>query len=123
MSYLFDSLQHGAATLPRLGPFADAGEACHAVPLAVLQLPVEGIGQQQHCVIDVAVGDLTRWGRRETEKELVIESLRHLINHYLTKKKRKKHKIYDSHRKYCKEKKELFGSVLAVIVHLVHSQL
>lgn len=45
LSYLFDSLQHGSATLPWLGPFADAREARHAVPLAVLQLPVKGVGE------------------------------------------------------------------------------
>lgn len=70
-AYLFDSLQHGATTLPWLGALADAREARHAVPLAVLQLPVKGVGQQQYCVVNVAVGDLVRWSRRRTEKEPV----------------------------------------------------
>lgn len=45
LSYLFDSLQHRSTTLPWLGAFADAREARHAVPLAVLQLPVKGVGE------------------------------------------------------------------------------
>lgn len=59
-SYLFDCLQHALAALPRLGVLPDAAQAGHTVPLPVLQLPVEGVGQQQHCVINVAVGDLER---------------------------------------------------------------
>ena len=57
-THLLDSLQHGASTLPGFGALADAAEASHAVPFPVLQLPVEGVGQQQHRVIDVAVCDL-----------------------------------------------------------------
>lgn len=34
------------------------------MPLAVLQLPVKGVGQQQYCIVDVAVGDLAGWSRR-----------------------------------------------------------
>lgn len=44
-SYLFDSLQHALAALPWLGVLPDAAQAGHTVPLPVLQLPVEGVGQ------------------------------------------------------------------------------
>ena len=66
-SYLFDSIQHALAPLPRLGVLPDAAQTGHAVPLPVLQLSVEGVGQQQHSVINVAVGDL-RQKKGETER-------------------------------------------------------
>jgi len=58
--YLLHSIQHRLATLPGFGALADARKTRHAVPFPVLQLPVEGVRQQKHCVVDVAVGDLTR---------------------------------------------------------------
>lgn len=58
--YLLHGIQHRLATLPGFGALAYARKTRHAVPFPVLQLPVEGVGQQQHRVIDVAVGDLTR---------------------------------------------------------------
>lgn len=58
VSYLFDSIQHALASLPRFGVLPDAAQTGHAVPLPILQLSVEGIGQQQHSIINVAVGDL-----------------------------------------------------------------
>lgn len=61
--YLFHGLQHALPSLPRFGVLPDAVEAGHAVPLSVLQLPVKGIGQQQHGVVNIAVGDL--WNREE----------------------------------------------------------
>lgn len=62
-THLFDGVQHGPPSVPWLGGLADAVEAGHAVPLPVLQLPVEGVGQHQHTVIQVEVGDLRRQGR------------------------------------------------------------
>lgn len=60
LPYLFDSIQHALASLPRFGVLPDAAQTGHAVPLPILQFSVKGIGQQQHSVIDVAVGDLQR---------------------------------------------------------------
>jgi hypothetical protein len=59
-SYLLDGLQHGPPSLPGLGVFPDTGQACHAVPLTVLQLLMEGIRKQKHRVIDVKVRNLER---------------------------------------------------------------
>lgn len=59
-THLFDCVQHGPPPIPWLGGLADAVEAGHAVPLPVLQLPVEGVGQHQNTVIQVEVGDLQR---------------------------------------------------------------
>lgn len=61
-SYLFDSIQHALASLPRLGVLPDAAQTGHAVPLPVLQLPVEGVGEHQHAVVQVEVGHLERGG-------------------------------------------------------------
>lgn len=61
---------------------------------------MEGVGQQQHCVVDVAVGDLTRWqkkqqGNKEEQKKkkereetdnVSTESQRHQINILLQEK-------------------------------------
>lgn len=58
--YLLDGLQHRPAPVPRLGGLPDAVEACHTVPLPVLQLPVEGVGQHQHAVVQVEVRHLER---------------------------------------------------------------
>lgn len=58
--YLLDGLQHGPASVPGLGGLPDAVETGHAVPLPVLQLPVEGVGQHQHAVVQVEVGHLQR---------------------------------------------------------------
>lgn len=58
--YLFDSIQHALASLPWFGVLPDAAQTGHAVPLPILQFSVKGIGQQQHSIIDVAVGDLQR---------------------------------------------------------------
>lgn len=58
--YLLDGLQHGPASVPGFGGFPDAVEAGHTVPLSVLQLPVEGVGQHQHTVVQVEVGHLKR---------------------------------------------------------------
>lgn len=58
LTHLFDRVQHGPPAVPWLGGLADAVEAGHAVPLPVLQLPVEGVGQHQHAVVQVEVGDL-----------------------------------------------------------------
>ena len=60
LSYLFDSIQHALASLPRFGGLPDAAQTGHAVPLPILQFSMKGVGQQQHRVIDVAVGDLQR---------------------------------------------------------------
>lgn len=60
LSYLFDGIQHALATLPRFGVLPDAAQTGHAVPLPVLQLSVEGVGQQQHTIINIAVGDLLK---------------------------------------------------------------
>ena len=62
--YLLDSLQHGPASVPGLGRLPDAVEAGHAMPLPVFQLPVEGVGQHQHTVVQVEVGYLAQ-GRPE----------------------------------------------------------
>ena len=62
LQYLLDRLQHGPASVPRLGGLPDAVEAGHAVPLPVLQLPVEGVGEHQHAVVQVEVGHLERGG-------------------------------------------------------------
>lgn len=59
-TYLFDGVQHGPPSIPWLGRLAYAIQARHAVPLPVLQLPVEGVGQHQNTVIQVEVGDLQR---------------------------------------------------------------
>lgn len=59
-THLFDCVQHGPPSIPWLSGLAYAVEACHAVPLPVLQLPVEGVGQHQNTVIQVEVGDLQR---------------------------------------------------------------
>lgn len=73
-SYLFDSIQHALASLPRFGVLPYAAQTGHAVPLPVLQLSVEGIGQQQHSVINVAVGDL---GKEEiTERHTERKKMR-----------------------------------------------
>lgn len=50
-THLFDRVQHGPPSIPWLGGLADAVEACHAVPLPILQLPVEGVGQHQDTVV------------------------------------------------------------------------
>lgn len=60
--YLLDGLQHGPASVPGLGGLPDAVEARHTVPLPVLQLPVEGVGQHQHAVVQVEVRHLQRGG-------------------------------------------------------------
>lgn len=59
-THLFYCIQHGPPSIPWLGGLAYAVEACHAVPLPVLQLPVEGVGQHQNTVIQVEVGYLQR---------------------------------------------------------------
>ena len=64
LSYLFNSIQHALASLPRFGGLPDAAQTGHAVPLPILQFSVKGVGQQQHGIIDVAVGDLQRKRRR-----------------------------------------------------------
>lgn len=58
LSYLFHSIQHALSSLPWFGVLPDAAETGHAVPLPILQLSVEGIGQQQHGIINIAIGDL-----------------------------------------------------------------
>lgn len=64
--YLLDGLQHGPASVPGLSGLLDAVQAGHAVPLPVLQLPVEGVGKHQHAVIQVQVGHLkARHGQDE----------------------------------------------------------
>lgn len=64
--YLLDGLQHGPASVPGLGGLLDAVQAGHAVPLPVLQLPVEGVGKHQHAVVQVQVGHLkARHGQDE----------------------------------------------------------
>lgn len=60
--YLLDGLQHGPAPVPGFGGLPDAVEARHTVPLPVLQLPVEGVGQHEHAVVQVEVGHLEREG-------------------------------------------------------------
>lgn len=59
-SYLLDGIQHTLATLPWFGVLPDAAQTGHTVPLPILQFSVKGIGQQQHSIIDVTVGDLQR---------------------------------------------------------------
>ena len=66
--YLLDGFQHGPASVPRLGGLPDAVQTRHAVPLPVLQLPVEGVGEHQNAVIQVEVGHL---GRRYLFKVLI----------------------------------------------------
>lgn len=64
-SNLLDGFQHGPAPVPWLGGLSDAVEACHTMPLSVLQLPVKGVGQHQHTVIQVEVGHLREGERVE----------------------------------------------------------
>ena len=68
MSYLLDGVQHRPASIPGLGGLPHAVQTSHAMPLSVLQLTVEGVGQHQHTVIQVQVGDL---GRNNTIKHLL----------------------------------------------------
>lgn len=63
--YLFDSIQHALSSLPGFWILSDAAQTGHAVPFPVFQLSVEGIGQQQHSIIDVAIGDLQRKRKKE----------------------------------------------------------
>lgn len=53
-----DGVQHGPSSIPWLGGLSHAVEAGHAVPLPVLQFPVEGVGQHQNAVVQVEVGHL-----------------------------------------------------------------
>lgn len=57
-THLFDCVQHGPSSIPWLGGLSYTIQTRHAMPLPVLQLPVEGIGQHQDTVIQVEVGDL-----------------------------------------------------------------
>lgn len=65
--YLLDGLQHGPASVPGLGGLPYAVQTGHAVPLPVLQLPVEGVGEHQDAVIQVQVGHLRERERKEGE--------------------------------------------------------
>ena len=68
-SYLFYSIQHALASLPWFGVLPYAAQTGHAVPLPILQFSVKGIGQQQHGIIDVAVGDLRRNERKDDRRK------------------------------------------------------
>lgn len=71
--YLLDGLQHGPAAVPGLGGLLDAVQAGHAVPLPVLQLPVEGVGKHQHAVVQVEVGHLkARHGQDEYTRSVFL---------------------------------------------------
>lgn len=70
--YLFDGIQHALASLPWLGVLPDTAQTGHAVPFPVFQLSVESICQQQHGVVDVAVGDLKRKNDKERNIYLTV---------------------------------------------------